>query len=341
MKKIILSFICLFLMIGLVGCSSNENKMVEEIFLENNYYIGATDFGVAIKKYYPEEGMRCWAYSNTLDNKLSFLDNYLLNDISIDVKTGDVDANTSTLDDTKLEEELSKLKENADNELKTLNLTYEQILDYMNYKMKEDPKSVGDDKNAHADKDEYSKPLLNNTKLYFLTATHLFATDLKKELGSRTYSYNDIPFITEDCEWINNPVNKDRTLESGAFYRKMAMIIEGFNIGLNNGSQFSKNILGFKTSIKEEFEPYAKELSTYIKKDNPYKSIMNKFSTLSSIDGKIDTKANSYDFKIKDLSECAKELKISEEMLGYILAMLTEYAIEISFDGNTCSLKLN
>ncbi len=68
---------------------------------------------------------------------------------------------------------------------------------------------------------------------------------------------------------------------------------------------------------------------------------MKKFEKLKSINGSFNHSSKKYNFTINDTSDCAKELGISEEGLGYILAMLDEYAPKTSFSGNSYTFKLN
>lgn len=192
----------------------------------------------------------------------------------------------------------------------------------------------------YADSKELLDSIQSETKNYYTVATTLTKSDLTKDsLGM--YSYDGITLLTEDCEWVDSWLNKNGTVEQGALYRKLAASIEGFNRGFNNGSSFSKHILGFSTSSREEFSTYASDLSTYIVKENSLKSIMSKFSTLGTVSGKIDVSANSYNFNIIDLKKCSEELKISEEMLGYILADLDEYGPTVTFGKNDYSFVLN
>lgn len=48
------------------------------------------------------------------------------------------------------------------------------------------------------------------------------------------------------------------------------------------------------------------------------------------------------DLAVNDDAEtkaCAEEMMISEEMLGYTIARLDEYAAEVVFDGDTCTIR--
>lgn len=69
---------------------------------------------------------------------------------------------------------------------------------------------------------------------------------------------------------------------------------------------------------------------------------MQKFESLKSVSGQYDYdygKLGKYSLDISDMSDCAKEMQISDVMLGYIFAMLDEYAVEISFNKNSCHIK--
>ena len=70
-------------------------------------------------------------------------------------------------------------------------------------------------------------------------------------------------------------------------------------------------------------------------------SVMKKLESLDSVSGDFDYEyghLGKYSVSIEDTSACAKELMMSEEMLGDTLAMLKEYAADIQFDGNSCSI---
>ena len=72
-------------------------------------------------------------------------------------------------------------------------------------------------------------------------------------------------------------------------------------------------------------------------------NIMKKFESSSVVNGEFDYESNTigkYNITISNLSECAKEMQISEEMLGYIIAFLSEYTDDITFENNTCTIIL-
>lgn len=175
----------------------------------------------------------------------------------------------------------------------------------------------------------------------YSNAVNLTTLDLEREIYfyGRFYSYRGLDLLAEDCEWIDEPYNTEGIANQGAIYRKLAMCLEGFDMGNNYD-----NYIGFiveNAPSSSEFKSSVEELKSFITIKDSKTSVLKKFSTLNSVDGEFDFNNNSFDFKINDLTKCADELKISEEMLGYILAMLEEYSPNTSFNGNTYSFKLN
>lgn len=149
------------------------------------------------------------------------------------------------------------------------------------------------------------------------------------------YGYNGIVFTTEDCEWIDSPLNPQGTVEAGAFYDKLAKCLVGFSMKIANYRDFSQHILGYIPETREEFEEKAQDLSTYIVERDAGNSIMKKFATLS-----VDCVNGDEEISVhmSDVTAIATELGISEEMLGYILGVLHDYAADISFTGNECTI---
>lgn len=174
----------------------------------------------------------------------------------------------------------------------------------------------------------------------YTTATTLTKYDLSYNSYLNIYGYNDIAFLSEDCDWIDSPLNKDGSVEPGAFYRKLANCLVGFSMG-NDWDSYARHILGFTPNSRDEFAPYVDSLSTFITRDDTLTNVMQKFETISYVEGNFDYSNNSYHFTVSDLSACAGEMGISEEMLGYIFAMLSEYAPTINFQGDSCTFSLN
>lgn len=103
----------------------------------------------------------------------------------------------------------------------------------------------------------------------------------------------------------------------------------------------------FKTVVGEEVEPdnwpeLAPILYEFIHPNPSEADILKAIEPLTSVEGSFDYDSRNYDFQITDLTNAANELQISEEMLGYVIAKLSEYPAQISFSGNTltCSLTI-
>lgn len=173
----------------------------------------------------------------------------------------------------------------------------------------------------------------------FNEVTNLTKYDLDGSVGN--WSYNGLLLISEECDWIDNERNSEGTVENRAIYRTLAMCMAGFEIG-NNYENYAKYILGFTPSTKDEFRTYYDDLKEFICIDDSLKSVIIALDNLDCTKGSFDYNYKSfgkYDFEITDVNQCAKELEISKEMLAYILAMLTDYGTDVTFDGNSCHIK--
>lgn len=184
---------------------------------------------------------------------------------------------------------------------------------------------------------EAEPPVVSATYSTYITATTLTKADLKIEntaTGTKYY-YQDLPLLSEDVEWIENSINKEGTVNQGAIYRKLAKLLEGYAMNMNNGSSYSKYIFG-ETIPADEFANRAEDVSEFITNEDALYHVLKKFESLECVVGEFDYANNHWVFTIADLTQCAEEMQISEEMLGYIFAMLDEYAPTIIFDGNSC-----
>ncbi len=170
-------------------------------------------------------------------------------------------------------------------------------------------------------------------------ATNLTVDNLiKNSLGS--YSYGDLQIVESDREWIESSLNNEGTVEHGALYRSLATQIEGYSfIGYDSWKRSIVPILfGFdKPASKDELNPYIESVNDYIVLNSPLKSVMNKLATLSCVEGTINTETGEYDFIITDLTQASEEMQITEQALGYILAMIDEYGATIKFENNSYS----
>lgn len=187
---------------------------------------------------------------------------------------------------------------------------------------------------------ETEPPKISATYSSYLTATTLTKANLKKENSATgtKYYYKDLPLLSEDVEWIENSINKEGTVNQGAIYRKLAKLLEGYAIHMNNGGSYSKYIFGDTVST-DDFGQYATIVSEFITSEDSLYHVLKKFESLECVEGNFDYANNSWSFTVPDLTQCAEEMQISEEMLGYIFAMLDEYAPTITFDGNSCTFE--
>lgn len=191
-------------------------------------------------------------------------------------------------------------------------------------------------------------PVISAVESAYLDACSLTEKKLEPRYSSfldKTYYYYDGLIIQhEDLEFLEMFWNKDKALDQGCLYRSMANYLEGFFMKINNGSDYAELLCGQPWVDRDSFAPYVENASTFIvtDPDNQLKAIMQKFQSLSSVTGEFDfnyKKWGKYTIDIPDLTVCAEEMQVSEKMLGYIFALLEEYAPTIIFDGNTCHLE--
>lgn len=185
----------------------------------------------------------------------------------------------------------------------------------------------------------------NATEEAYNTACSLTMSDLDEKTsftGTTKYYYKGLIIQTEDEEWLLSSLNKEKSLNQGALYRTIATYLEGFQMGINNGDSYCEIMCGFEWTSKSDFEPYATNASEFIVTENQLKAIMEKLENMTSVQGDFDFdsgKLGKYSIDISDLTACANEMQISEEMLGYIFGMLDEYAVDITFDSNSCHIE--
>lgn len=179
----------------------------------------------------------------------------------------------------------------------------------------------------------------------YIIASTLTVNDLTTEPSGlsnnkKDYYYKDLRLLSDDVQWIENWLNTKGTINHGAIYRKLTYLYRGFYMRAHNGEDCSEWIFGIKTNSRDEFAEYADRISALITEDDPKEGILNTFSTINSIDGEFDFDNGIFNFTINDLSQCAAEIGICEEMLGYTLAALDEYGATTDFAGNTATVSL-
>lgn len=169
----------------------------------------------------------------------------------------------------------------------------------------------------------------------------------RKLRTSTEYIFNDIPLLPEDCEWIENSHNKDGSMPCTAVYMKIAYVLSLIDENAserhltairNNCSEY---FLDYTPDTNEKFLEEALKAKEFIVMKDQLRAVMTKFEQLNSVTGNFDhdyKKLGKYEIVITDLKACAEEMGISEEMLGYILAMLEVYEPELSIELNTCTI---
>ena len=235
------------------------------------------------------------------------------------------------------------------------NGTKEETADIIPMKSPESD-SLKQDAPADSDDKESSEHSLSDAEKYYNKVSSLKVSDLEKVhfLSKYDYLYNNdenMPLLPEDREWIENPMNKNGTVEAGAIYRKLAFVLSGIDAGIANYRNFSNYIIGYTPDSREEFVELIPNLRSFISTEDVLGNIMTKFDSLDSISGsfdieyneagEFDNRASNFDAEISDVSECADELQISEEMLGYILGVLKDYGTTVTFSGNKCTIRRN
>lgn len=160
-----------------------------------------------------------------------------------------------------------------------------------------------------------------------------------------TWEYKGISLTYEDCEFINADYNSKEQVSQGAIYRALADSLKDLiKLDAQNKSIKYKDdaaiLLGAVPETQEDFISIAGKISAFITADDSLINVMKAFESIESIDGTFDYGSNKYEFVISNVTACADELGISEEMLGYVLAMFNEYPADITFENNTCSFSL-
>ena len=179
-------------------------------------------------------------------------------------------------------------------------------------------------------------------------ATNLTKSDLTKgyAIGDfSTWEYKSISLTYEDCEFINADYNSKGKVNQGAIYRALADSLQDLiKLDAQNKSVKYKDdaaiLLGAVPETQEAFISIAGKVSAFITADDSLINVMKAFESVESIDGTFDYSSNKYEFVISDVAVCADELGISDEMLGYILALFNEYPADIVFENNTCRFSL-
>ena len=206
--------------------------------------------------------------------------------------------------------------------------------------LNEGKSSENSQKTTNIETTQATKSIVEET---YTNAINVTKDDLTGYAGN--WVYDGIPLLSEDCEWIDDPINARGTVNQGAVYRKFAKILEGSDFKnkkfFYNYKDFSEFMLGFTPETVDEWVKYGLNAKKFIVSDNQLTAIMKKFKLMKSVEGSYNfkyKKLGKFSVDIPDLTKCAEEMQISEKMLGYVLAMLDEYAAKITFKDNSCHI---
>jgi len=169
----------------------------------------------------------------------------------------------------------------------------------------------------------------------FKAISYLYVGDLHSE-ASKSYSYNDIQFTSDDCDNIdklmNGAINSYIPVNTDVFYNKLVMCVEGFNIG-NDWESYVEHIIGFVPDSREDCKTYIDNVSGYIKSKDAVITIVEKLKTTDGV----KVEENNL---IVEVSTCVNDLGISEEMFAYICGLLAQNNYEVTFDGDICTINI-
>ena len=175
----------------------------------------------------------------------------------------------------------------------------------------------------------------------YYQAGHLKLDALKKT-ATGNYQYNGITINSEEVE---SSLGQEY-LNQGALYRSCAKKLEGFYVlGESLYGNWKENVAAIfnfaAPTTWEEMKPFVDDVSTFISQEGKNGvTILRRLAESSYVSGEIDADNLHCNITISDLSGLANELHVNEAMLGYIIAEFDEYAAQVEFDGNTCSIGL-
>lgn len=104
--------------------------------------------------------------------------------------------------------------------------------------------------------------------------------------------FKDIKLLSEDCEWIDSSLNIKGTVNQGDLYRKMVMLLEGFQSKLSKYIDYIEILLDFSPGSLDEFIPYADNAMTFIVITQPLIPIMQLLENVSCVGGEFDYEKN-------------------------------------------------
>lgn len=109
----------------------------------------------------------------------------------------------------------------------------------------------------------------------------------------------------------------------------------------NWNTEIASTVFGIdKPESYDDMKPYVDSVFSYITPDATLPQILSWIQECTTVSGEFDYEKANFSFEITDLTATAKEMHITEKMLGYVLAVIDEYGPEENFKGNSYSCKL-
>lgn len=174
----------------------------------------------------------------------------------------------------------------------------------------------------------------SDTQKYYDIAVNLTKDDCTVDsLGS--LKYGDI-VLNSQYTGLDSMFSDGENIERSCIYLTLQGCLTFFSMG-NSWQTYMPYIMSDVPKSKEECADYVNEFLTWMTDSWFAPSCFEKFNTLSCVE--ISEKDNVYICNISDIAKCAKELNISEEMLGYIIAALEDSGTTTRFNGNHCEIE--
>jgi hypothetical protein len=129
----------------------------------------------------------------------------------------------------------------------------------------------------------------------------------------------------------------DGMMPPDAVYVKLLYYIEGSYILQNGWKNYSPYIFDPVPKNYKQFKQKREKIKSLFKTSKPTPNLYRHLKRLHSVKGTLDINnglAAGCDFKITNLKKCAKELHVSQECVGYILAYLSAHNCEVTFSNN-------
>ena len=199
-------------------------------------------------------------------------------------------------------------------------------------------------------------PIQNPTYAAYIEANNLMVSQLgsygyKKSVGHNSYDYNGIYMSAYDVQWIENPRNTDKTVEKGSLYRGIANALankydpdfDAF-FSINFGHYFGEVFAINQPETAKEFLPhYSEYVKLFVPDDNFLPAVVRTLMTcpyciceIDNVKNPLGNSSDNFSVQITDLEKTSEYFLITQKALGYVIAAIGEYEVNIVFDGNTC-----